>query len=277
MINLVIAGHVCIDKNIIDGVRRDSWGSSAMYISEYFKKDNEISVKIISPYGEDFSEYSQSAPIINGVTDSKTLLYENIVKNGTRKQWCSYSTEITLPQVSPDVIASLKTAHIFMLAPMTPGFGVEYVNSLLNKLSEKCLKVLLPQGYFRYIADDNTVLKRDFVESSELIHQFHLVILSEDDATDSISIANNWSASHSGTATVVTQAEKGATYSRSGKHYSVNTIPIPNGEIANPVGGGDVFSGILATQLITTKNLQKAIRLANQKTAIYLRNTKAKN
>lgn len=273
MINLVIAGHVCIDKNTVNGVTHEDWGSSAMYINNYFKNDHSIRVKIISPYGDDFSGYSRTANIVNRKTDSKTLIYKNAVDNSVRKQWCYNSKEITLPHISSKVEAALKVANVFILAPMTPVFDVQYVSNLLNKLSDNCLRVLLPQGYFRHIDDSNKVMKRSFVESSELIQRFHLVIMSEEDTEDSSSIANRWSTDNTHVTVVVTRADKGATYYHSGKELNVMTEPIPDSEIANPVGGGDVFSGILAVEFLMNSSIQYAVRLANQRTADYLRNT----
>ncbi len=273
-LNIVIAGHVCIDNNVIDGVKRRGWGSTAMYISQYLKSADNIHTSILAPYGQDFLRYKGSSNFINKSGDKKTMIYENIIIHGRRSQYCRNYEHIQTPKITTAIKERLRHADIVIIAPMISEYPKTYVSHILRETSSSCLKVLLPQGYMRTIESNGKVRNRDFLEAQELLEKFDLAILSDEDLENSTIRALEWSNDHADLTVIVTKAEKGADVFKNGEKTSVSTASIPFEEIVNPVGAGDIFSANLSVALRQNpENLISSVKQANKETGLYLKRT----
>lgn len=148
---VTIIGHTCIDHNTIDGIKYENWGSSAMYIAKYFSKEFGIQSHIVSSYGHDFVKYATDFVFLGTPGDHNTLLYENIVTNGDRVQFCRHSDFSPPVDLKENIINILRRTDILIVAPMLANYSMEYIEQVMQYLPEGSLKVLLPQGYMRHI------------------------------------------------------------------------------------------------------------------------------
>jgi sugar/nucleoside kinase (ribokinase family) len=267
---ITIVGHVCIDQNTIDGVSSEKWGSSPMYIANYLQINHGIQPSIIAPYGNDFSQYTDGFRFITTAYGSKTLIYKNIVTNGSRMQYCYNAMGATHPAITTDVIDRLRSTDILIVTPMTPYLDVKYVLELLRYIPEKCLTVLLPQGYMREINQDDTVSIREFIEAPQLLSEFDILVASDEDYIAVQDWATHQTILHQNLSAVITNAEKGATLFARGKQTGVPTTPVPFDKIKNPVGSGDIFSAQLSVSFHSGFDIVKAIQSANDATGASL-------
>jgi Sugar kinases, ribokinase family len=264
---VTIIGHTCIDHNTIDGVRYESWGSSAMYIAKYFAKEFDVKSHIVSSYGHDFMKYATEFNFIGEPSSENTLLYENIVNNGDRTQFCKHSNFSPPVKVEGEVANLLSQTDILIIAPMLANYSVEYIDQIMEYLPEKTLKVLLPQGYMRHINSENKIEKKEFTEAKHILKYFDVVVASDEDYDNALEVAKDWAKHKDGSSIVITQAEKGATVFHEGQSTQISTTPIPFNEIKNPVGSGDMFSAQFTMSLHNRLHPHEAVRQANEATA----------
>lgn len=267
---ITIVGHVCIDKNTIDGISSEKWGSSPMYIANYIKKNHGVQPSILASYGIDFNKYTSGFHFINDAVKSKTLVYKNVVTNGDRVQYCHNALNSTPPAITPDVIDTLRQTDILIVTPMTPYLNTEYILEVLRYIPKKSLTVLLPQGYMREINQDGTVSIREFLEAPQLLSKFDILIASDEDYLDVHNWATDQTVHFPNLSVIITQAEEGATLFVQGRQTSIPTTPIPFEEIKNPVGSGDIFSAQLSLSLHDGFDIAEAIRSANEATGASL-------
>lgn len=121
--------------------------------------------------------------------DIETMVYENIVENCCRAQYCRNYQDIQLPEITHKIKNKLLDTEIAIIAPMTNDYSVTYVKCILRQTSNSCLKVLLPQGYMRATESTGRVRKRQFKEAADLLSEFDLIILSEEDTDDALNQA----------------------------------------------------------------------------------------
>lgn len=264
---VTIVGHVCLDHNSIDGVTYKSWGSSAMYIAKYLAKEFGIKPHIVSSYGSDFIEYTTEFTFIGELNDHKTLLYENIVNNGNRLQFCHHSDFSPPIEVNADLKDLLKKTDILIVAPMLANYDIKYIEQIMEHLPATTLRVLLPQGYMRHINEEYKIEKRAFIEAKHILKHFDAVIASDEDHDNALEAARGWAAYKNGSSIVITQAEKGATVFYADKITRVATTPLPFSEIKNPVGSGDIFSAQFTMSLHSKLHPHEAVSSANKATA----------
>lgn len=265
--NVVILGHVCIDKNSIEGVEYVSWGSPAMYIANYYAQSLSVRSKIISYYGSDFNQYlSDFIDMAVPVRGTETLIYRNVVCDTIRTQYCPN------PEVSPpvslrgSVVSVLQTADILIIAPDISNYSTDYIREALSLAPKNCKKILLPQGLLRGI-QDSLITKTDTESTEAVVGYFDVVIVSEEDMSNAADIALSWSSKNINLEVIVTQADKGATLYRAGESFHVPTRPLKKDEIVNPVGAGDVFSARLAIGLYEGEGTVHAIEQAHLSTS----------
>lgn len=264
---VTIIGHVCLDHNSIDGTKYKSWGSSAMYIAKYLAKEFGITSHIVSSYGSDFVEYATEFTFIDEPGNHKTLLYENIVNNGDRVQFCHHSNFSPPIEVGANLIDLLKKTDILIVAPMLANYGIEYIEQVTEYLSPTALRVLLPQGYMRHINEEYKIEKKAFTEARHILKHFDAVIASDEDLDDALEAARDWATHKEDLSVVITQAEKGATVFYANKIAQIATTPLPFSEIKNPVGSGDIFSAQFTMSLHNKLHPHDAVSSANKATA----------
>ncbi len=261
---------MCIDHNTVGHETYTSWGSPAFYMTKYFQEAFGASPTIIAKYGADFVEYTNGISLYPSEPGPEpTLVYENIIKDGKRTQYCRNHKTATPAPITPFIKALAEAADMLFLAPLTPAYQRPYIAELMAHTSDKCLKVLLPQGYLRHIREDGLVQPRCFEEAHGIMPFFDLVILSDEDYPHAESQARIWKKANPLTEIIVTQNALGASIIQKDKTIHIPTTPIPNEQILNSVGCGDVFSASTAYHLFVTNDLALAVqrghRAASQK------------
>lgn len=267
---VTIIGHVCIDENTVGGQSYRTWGSPAMYIASFYANKYGLKSHIVSNYGSDFvpylNDYTMMAVPPAGET---TLIYQNIVENDHRTQFCPN------PEVSPPVALShelqklIASSDILIVAPNIANFSYSYVDEAISHTKDGSQKVLLPQGLLRR-NHDSLVVKGTFAKP-DILSLFDVVIISDEDISSATATATTWSSSYDQTAIIVTEAARGATLCvRGASKHIPSTHPLTSSEVINPIGAGDTFSAEVAMKLYEDTPIEQAVSLAHASTAAVL-------
>lgn len=259
-----LIGHVCIDINSSEHVSYTGWGSPLMYMGHYFREQLDIDPVLIAPYGRDFQEYAKDVTLLPEPQGDRTLIYRNHTVHDHRSQHCA-NTEAAEPVALTDGLKKhVAEADIICMAPLLPNFPAEYVKDLLAFRKLGSIAVLSPQGYMRTVEPDGTVRPRDFTEAAEIIPQFNLVVLSQEDCPNALRTVQDWSRMASATKIIVTQGPDGANLVTADSIGSVPTDPIPEEQIVDSVGCGDVFTAAAMYSYHADRDLLVAIAAGNQ-------------
>ncbi|MEI7579198.1 MAG: PfkB family carbohydrate kinase [bacterium] len=258
---ITILGHVCIDKNTSEHATYVTAGSPAIFMSKILKQLPENQVKILAPYGSDFLQYYSGQEIYPEVPVNKqTLIYENITKNSKREQK-AWNRELALPiTIDQNCRNFLTTTDLIFITPLLPNFSATYLSQTLANLPKQSLKVLLPQGYYRDF--DQNVITRDFQEAADILPLMDLVIVSEQDHPQMLETARQW-VNEFKIIVVITLGEKGALILTQSEELLIPAQVVPENEIVDSVGSGDIFSVGFAFRYLQTKSLREAGRFAN--------------
>lgn len=262
--NTVVLGNVCIDKNSSEKTTYKAAGGPAVFINSLLNKKKDASLTIVSSYGKDFLPYKKELNLYPSEPNVlSTLVYENIIKNGKRTQKCHFYKDAFPPVIDKNAENIIKKADILFIAPLIPYFPPDYVKKIVNQTSKNCLKILLPQGYFRdFDAKDNVVF-RQFKEAEEILPLVDIVIVSNEDYPNIEKQSFSWSNKH-GTTFIITKAQKGAIIINKNKKIIVSTTPVPDRQIVDSIGAGDIFAAAFGYNYFKTKDLLKSVNLANQ-------------
>jgi sugar/nucleoside kinase (ribokinase family) len=134
----------------------------------------------------------------------------------------------------------------------------------MGSVRKRCLKVLLPQGYLRYINDDGLVQPKNFDEAYDILPLLDLVVLSDEDHPQANAQAHAWKRASPHTEIILTQNARGASIIHEDKLIHIPTTPIPDKQIIDSVGCGDVFSAATAYYLFATNDIELAIRSGHE-------------
>ncbi|MDO8507080.1 MAG: carbohydrate kinase family protein [bacterium] len=262
--NILIFGHVCIDQNKSENSEYVYWGSPAMFMNKVFGKFPDNSVAIVSNYGHDFVEYLKDVDIHPPkAVSKKTLVYQNVTRKEQRSQKALYR-ELSEPVVMDGKLKErIKDADVIVFAPILPNYDSVHIEEVIRYANKKCLKVLLPQGYFRDFDENHNVIFRDFQEAGTVLKHFDLVTLSEEDYPDIEKLSERW-ARDLNINIVVTKGKNGAVLITKDGYTPVQTTPIPEEEIVDSVGSGDTFSAALIHEFQKTGDLVEAIKFAHK-------------
>jgi sugar/nucleoside kinase (ribokinase family) len=264
--NIVFIGHVVIDHNKVEQASYIKWGSPAMFMTKYFQSHFGLQPSIIASYGEDFLQFTDGLSLLPNTPNlTHSTIYENIVTNGRRTQYCHYGNA-PLPDITPDVQAVLQKADILYLAPLMPTFTADYVTKFMSYVSKDCLRILSPQGYLRHIAADDLVQPREFSEAAAILPYFDTVILSDEDHPQADERAHQWKAASPKTEIIITLNARGADIIQSKGVQHIPTTPIPLDQIVDSTGLGDVFSAAVGYSLYRGKDLVSAVNTAHDAT-----------
>lgn len=273
--NIILFGHVCIDYNTIEGASYKSWGSSLLYIAKYLKEETTDQPVLLAPYGKDLNVVTNQS-ISNQPTDDSTLVYENIVESGVRRQKVQRYENVSEVQLSDRNIEQLSQADLFIFAPLLPSFSGDYVRQITESLPQTALKVILPQGYFRQVGKDRNITRRDFSEAAEITPLFDMMILSDEDVDAPINHIAMWHSFNKNLKIIVTENCAGATVYTHENELHIPTTPIGADDIINPIGTGDVFSIACSYQFARTENLALAVRSGHEAAAKSLKSPQPK-
>ncbi len=234
-----------------------------MFMNKIYKQLPDNQVTIVAPYGTDFLEHKRDAKLYpeHPVGDT-TLQYENITQAGVRLQKAHnrvVAKPVPADNKTKEIVAS---SDIVFVAPLLPNFSPEYVKNVLSHTKPETLKVLLPQGYYRDFNNEDNVQPRTFGEANEILPLVDIVIVSEQDHSDMISLAREWVGKYKITA-IITLGEMGAVAVTTEKEIQLPTRAVPEHEIVDSVGSGDIFSAGFSYRYQQTHDLKEAGRFAN--------------
>lgn len=263
---VVIVGHVCIDHNKTEHATYTNWGSGTLYMGSYAQTHLGLQPAIITTYGGDFAPYRGTFNLLPDQPQAKhTLVYENIIKDGARTQYCHHTETAGPPELTLEMKQTLAEADIVILATLLSNYSLDYVQQLLSETRPECLKVCCPQGYFRQIDNAGKVSPRDFPEAVELLGLFDLTVLSELDHPRATELAQSWKRAGCSSNIILTQAENGANVlTDSDKLQHMPTEPLAESDIVDSVGAGDVFAMALAYNYRTSRDVLVAVQAAHQ-------------
>lgn len=261
--NIVIIGHVCIDKNKVENSSYESAGSPSMFMNRVFQQLPDTSITIVSNYGRDFLRYLNNVSIYPKKEKfDRTLIYQNItLGNGKRIQKAYYrgnSPPVLIDQNLRDIV---KEADILFFSPLLPNVKVKYIKKVLDGTDSKCLKILSPQGYFRSFNDKNQVIFRKFKEAFKITYLFDFIILSDEDYPDVECISKDW-VKNNDSVIIITKAEKGATFLSCTEQIDVPTKATDN--TVDSTGSGDIFSACFAYKYLSCKDICTSIKFAHR-------------
>ncbi len=261
--NIEILGHVCVDHNDSENTSYIGAGSPAMFMNKIFTQLPDCDPGIIASYGKDYLKYLDGIKIFPSNPNlDKSLIYKNISKDGKRSQKAiNREADLPIDVVGLDEIVGM--ADVLLFAPILPNFKPPYYSIVSGMAKEDSLKVLLPQGYFRNFDQEDNVVYRDFLESDQVLSYVDIVIVSEQDHPDMVSIASNWSIDND-LVSVVTLGEKGAVALYSGREIFLPSSLVSEKDTVDSVGSGDIFSAGFAYRYRQTKDIYEAGRFANE-------------
>lgn len=279
--NITIVGHVCIDQNMSEHTSYTSIGGPAVFIDMIIHLFPDTQTTIITPYGKDFMKQKLSASLYpDAPTTEKTLVYKNSIKNGRRTQRVENYTQATPVPLNGNVKTILSKTDILFIAPILPNFPPDYIAEIIHAVNPAATKILLPQGYFRTIGGGGYVFPREFKEYISIIPLTDIVIVSKDDGKHMGTLIKSWIRRSPKLLGIMTMADKGVTALTKKKKILVPAVPVPEKDIVDSVGSGDIWSAGFAYVYKKTQSVQKAGRFANalaRKCLFYTSDTIQKN
>lgn len=259
-LSLVVAGHVCVDRNVVDGTEHISPGSPAYFIAQTLRDEPAIATQVIAPHGSDFDAVAPWLPIVTPTRGGSTLHFENTITSAARTQRATGLDLAAPSRLTSAERSALRTADIILLTPLVDRYPAAYVSSLIDAASPGALVALLPQGYLRGVEEDGTVVPQLGEALQSVAQECSLIVFSEDDVPDSDGLAWRLAELDNRPQIVITRAERGATVVTDIDSVDVPTAPIPPGDIVNPVGPGDVFAAACAIAMRRGFDVADAIR-----------------
>ncbi len=270
---IVIVGHVCIDQNTTEHASYTGWGSSVLYIDNVLRNSYGVAPVIITEYGPDLLEHVSDKHFVPAQpTQAQTLQYQNDTRVIPRIWRCFNLQYAGEPPLTATTVAALQEADIVIVATLLPNYTPAYIAKVMSHAKPDALRVLCPQGYLRNITTDGLVEPRNFIEATEIIPLFNIVVYSEDDIPNALEDAARWSRLLPGSI-LVTQGENGASIVTQEVVTHVPTSPIAPEEIIDSVGCGDVFDAAFAYTYHQTQDLVQSVQAANAAAGEKLRAT----
>ncbi len=258
-----IVGNVCIDRNVSENSSYTAPGGPAVFMDKIFSQISDVTSTVVAPYGSDFIRVAKLPLFPLTPTNEKTLVYENISSKGKRAQK-AHNREYANPvAITKELETILQATDILFFSPLLPNMPASYIERVQSFAKKDCLKVLLPQGYYRQFDKDNNVIHRTFRESAQILPLMDIVIVSEQDGKDMLHTAHMWANTYN-IIVIVTLEERGAIAIEKGGRTDLPTTPVPHSEVVDSVGSGDIFSATFAYAYKKTQSLEKAGAYANK-------------
>lgn len=257
-----ILGNVCIDHNKSEKIFYKAAGGPITFMSIVLKQLPDSYVKAISSYGSDFIYKKNLSLYPYKPNVKKTLLYENIIKNGKRTQKCYFYQDNLPVRIDKHIRNIVLNTDVLFITPLLPNYSPSYLKKLTGCTQKSCLKILLPQGYFRKFNKIGEVKFRGFAEANLVLPLIDIVILSYEDCPDIEEVSFRWVKKFEVTV-IITRAEKGAIIISKGGKNVVTTKPVPRKNIVDSVGAGDIFGAGFGYYYLQTKDFIKSVKLAN--------------
>ncbi len=254
---------VCIDRNVSENSSYTAAGSPAMFMNKILKQFSDCNVSIVTSYGPDFVQYLAGVNIFPSQPNTdKTLVYENVSKSGLRTQKAYNLENAFAVDLDSSIINILRQADVVIFAPLKPLYTKEYIQSVTANLKPDALKVILPQGFYRNFGPDNKVQPRDFAEAKEILPLMDIAVVSEQDSPTMFAEAKDW-ALNMNIIPIVTLGEKGAVAIKGKEEIMLPTVPVPESEIIDSVGSGEIFTAAFIYEYKQSGNLDESGKFAN--------------
>jgi sugar/nucleoside kinase (ribokinase family) len=262
--NFVVLGNVCIDHNRTNDISYEAAGGPPTFLSLFLNQTKDALLTTISSYGSDFLLFKNSLNLYPlSPNTASTLVYENTMAHGKRSQKCYFYKEALPPEINQDMTKIIKEADVLFITPLIPYFSPEYIKNVAELTSKDCLKIFLPQGYFRQFDENDNVVFREFEEADEILPLVDFVILSNEDYPNIENLSFKWNKKYN-TTFIVTEAEKGAVIIAKNDKILVSTNSIPFEEIVDSIGAGEIFTASFAYNYFKNKDIERSVKLANE-------------
>lgn len=263
---VVLVGHVCIDRNVIEGVALPpTWGSAVLHADAFLATQQGIARTLIAPHGIDFTERWPTVQFANSSAELLTLVYENTISSGEVTRRCSNSAAAVPTPLDGRQRAALAVADILIHAPLLPNYSLSMVDQLVNATRSDTTRILLGQGYLRDADGSQTVQRLLAPHLDAVLSRFEIVVVSDEDLADdwdgARSIAALWARDHPSLHVVVTRNARGAVLFHRDIEESFSTLPLE--AAAGVVGAGDTFGAALAIAHRRSSDIRSAIAAAN--------------
>lgn len=261
---ITVIGHICIDHNKSEGASYVSAGGPATFFYIIHKYFPNVELTCICSYGPDFLKYSSGSHLLpNQSTQKKTLAYYNTSKGAKRWQKAKNRERKFSVEINQKMIDSLESSDVVIVAPLLPSIKPEYIKKISRYFPKNALKVLLPQGYFRSFDKNNNMIQREFLEWKKILPFFNLLFISIEDKKNMESILNFWVTKYPKLTTVMTMSSLGAKIISQKITQQVSTHAIPDDQIIDSVGSGDIFAFSFVYDYFHNQDLIAAASFAN--------------
>jgi sugar/nucleoside kinase (ribokinase family) len=259
---ITIIGHVCIDHNVAEKATYTAAGSPAMFMEKIFRQLPDTQTTIISSYGADFVSYTKGIDIYpKSPIGDKTLVYENVTKGGVRVQK-AHNRDGSIALRDGTVEALLAVSDVIVIAPILPNYDPAYIEWIRIHSKKDAQILLIPQGYLRNFTSDDVVTPRKFSELSHIAKSIDLMTVSIEESPEIMEIVNE-AKKDLRKAIVMTTGETGAVAYTQDQEIPLPTKPLPENEVVDSVGSGDIFSAGLIYWYYKTRDIQAAGAFAN--------------
>lgn len=262
-INVTIIGHICLDHNKVEHSLYEAGGGPALFINTVLKKTDDCSVKIIADYGNEMLPYLEGVDIYPPKPNlERSLNYHNIVNIGDHRQQYAYNRNFEFCDFEVNKIKPvLKNTDILFYSPLLSTVKLETLISQMNELPDDCLKILLPQGYFRDFDKNDHVVHREIINIPSYFNNFDFVIMSDEDYPDILNRAPKLTREYAFNILITRGGEPAGYFSNGAVSYvSAESCP----EIVDSTGSGDVFSAVFGYYYYKTKNAELSIKNAHK-------------
>lgn len=264
--NALLVGNLTIDHNISDKLKYDGPGGSVFYTAKILHNLG-MSVDIISPYGKDFPSDATGGIRLyppKPQTD-RTLTFSNIYSSvGKRKQEVS---SLEGSDLAGHIMSfnPIKDYDILIVAPILPNIFADCISYLTGRYSSS-LKILLPQGFYRKINQNNKITEVEWAESEQSVKYFDIAVVSENDGKNIHQQAKNWSKNAK---SIVTRDYLGCSIYQKNKRNDYPAYDVDG--IVDSTGAGDIFSAAFGFNYLKTKDIHASADFANAAAGLSLR------
>ncbi|MEM3833616.1 MAG: PfkB family carbohydrate kinase [Thermoprotei archaeon] len=246
---LVVAGFITIDEIILQEKRFTSLGGSPSYAG-FAATIFNANVKAVSRIGYDFPKEYLSIFFEKNISLGKN--YKSYITRTTRFRIKIINNERELKLLyrcdEPDVNELSVDADALILNSVT---GELKFNSVKNFITNFPVKYLDPQGYLRTFTGDGIVeLKRP--NDVSFIKYFDIIKVDMEEASVLTDTKNPIEAAskistYGNNIVLLTMGENGVIIMKKNDAYS---IPVPNINITESTGMGDILGGIMITEYV---------------------------
>jgi hypothetical protein len=274
-LDIVLVGHVCIDENSSNDSRQArSWGSAVLYADQYLRKSTRTRRRIIASYGVDFCGEWPEIDIANPPTGCTTLVYKNQTTGNETIRRCSNWENSAEVAITDGLELLIGGADLVIVAPLLPNYSAAYLVGMKARAKETSKWVLIAQGYLRAVGQNGLITPRRFVESEQILPLFEIVVIADEDISQSWRIARKtatlWSTTHPRLNVVVTRGALGAVLFRGGSESRFDASPIGSELLENKVGAGDTFAAAMALNFSITNDVEGAVHAGNDEAHKFL-------